>query len=282
MSWRELRVVVPRSAAGHVSTALFDHGAAGVQEDWLPGEAPPPRQPWDTGPPPPLPDTQVLLAWFEGVDEAAIVRALPASVTAASWSDVPEQDWENGWKDGFEPIHIHDGLVVAPPWNAPDGALIIEPGQGFGTGDHPSTRQALTLQEEVMDGVRTALDVGCGSGVLALAAARHGVRVRGIDVEPAAIADAHANAARNGLHGDFDTTPLDRIDGTWDLVLANLHAELLERLGTEILARTGRWLVCAGILSEKADRVRAVFEPHLELDRMIDDGSWVGLRYRVR
>ena len=91
--WRELRIVVPRGAVTSASAELFAVGAQGVQEDFLPGETPPPRQPWDTGAPPPLPDLQVLVAWFEDPDEADILAAaeeldLNSSALLIVWEDL--------------------------------------------------------------------------------------------------------------------------------------------------------------------------------------------------
>jgi ribosomal protein L11 methyltransferase len=259
---------------------LFELGASGVQEDWLPGEEPPARQPWDTGPVAPLPARQVLVAWFEDADEQRIVRSLPDVVSSVTWSDVPDVDWSTRWREGLEPIRITDRLVIAPPWDVPEGALIIEPGQGFGSGTHHSTQGALRLLDPLFDTHTDLLDVGCGSGILALAAARHGLAIRGIDVEEAAIRDAHHNAKLNGLSGDFDTTPLHRLTGTWQLVAGNLHAELIVRLADDLVRVTGGWFVCAGILADREHLVRDVLDHRLVLDKRVPDGEWVALRYR--
>ena len=282
MSWRELRVVVPAGLVQHASAALFAAGAAGVQEDYLPGQAPPPRQPWDTGPPPPEPRERELVAWFDGADERDAELALPPQARDPRWSDVAEQDWETSWQQGFEPIELSPTLTVSPPWCAPPGALLIEPGQGFGTGLHPSTQEALRLMEPVLPGLSSCLDVGCGSGVLALLAARAGLRTLGIDVEASAVAEARRHAELNHLTATFETTPLHEVPGRWDLVAANLHAELLDSLGAELVARTGRWLVCAGILADREQVARASLDPHLDLDARIVRGEWVALRYRRR
>lgn len=281
MTWRALRLVVDTGAIQGVSNQLFALGAQGVQEDFLPGEAPPPRQPWDTGPPPPRPRRQVLVAWFEDPDEAGIRAALGPHDPPPAWEDVPDQDWATSWQQGFEPIEVSPTLTIAPPWNAPPGALIVEPGQGFGTGHHPSTIAALTLMEPILSELHTCLDVGCGSGVLALLAARQGLVATGIDVAQSAVADAESNARLNGLNANFSTTTLTEISGGFDLVLGNLHAELLVALASDLLIRTRRVFICAGILADREDAVRAVFDPHLALDARLQDGEWVALRYRT-
>ena len=132
--WRELQLLgLPRGLIEPVSARLFALGTSGVQEDYLPGQAPPPRQPWDTGAPPPAPRRVLLRAWFEDPDEAALLTSLADIDAEMAWSDVPETDWEQAFRDRFPPVHITSDLVLAPPWNAPPGALVIEPGQGFGT-----------------------------------------------------------------------------------------------------------------------------------------------------
>lgn len=267
---------VPRAAVDRVSGLLFGAGAAGLQEDWLPGEAPRPRQPWDQGPADPEPDRVVLRAWFDARDEA--IEALVAAWGSTRWEEVEDRDWDAEWRKSFGPVPVADGWVIAPPWDAPPGALIIEPGQGFGTGLHPSTRMALRLMLAV-DPPGTALDVGCGSGVLALAAARRGFRATGIDVEASAVRDADHNAALNGLTASFSTTPLADVPGVWDLVLANLHAELLVDLRDALVARTGRALVTAGVLADRADRVRAALSPALVEVASEQDEEWVAMRW---
>ena len=85
---------------------MFSAGAAGVQETWLPGETPAPRQPWDTGPPAALPERQVLLGWFEDPVESEVVAQLPDDLGEPGWADVADQDWETSWRAGFEPIRV--------------------------------------------------------------------------------------------------------------------------------------------------------------------------------
>lgn len=290
MAWWELRLTaLPRADAAAASAFLFELGSAGVQEDWLPGTAPAPRQPWDTGPGDPLPDRIVLRAWFEDPDAPSITRSVTAFLGAAprgavelAWAPVEEVDWEAAWRAGFGPVVLTPRLTIAPPWDAPPGALIVEPGQGFGSGAHPTTRMAAIAVDELADGLRTALDVGCGSGVLAIAAARLGLDAEGIDVDEPSIRDAQGNAARNGVTARFSTTPVASVQGPRDLVLANLHAELIRELAPHLVRLTGTWLVLAGILDDRESLARDAIDPHLELVRRDVDGPWVGLRYRRR
>lgn len=284
----ELRLpALARRRVEAVSAALFRLGALGVQEDWLPGEAPPPPQPWDTGPPAPEPARVVLIAWFDDPDREAVTRALRplTGPVVPEWGTTPDVDWEEEFRRGFPPVVVSERLTVAAPWNAPPGALVVEPGQGFGTGHHLTTLQALRALDALTPdghGLRTAVDVGCGSGILALAAARRGLAVVGVDVEEAAVREAIANAERNGLAATFTTEPVSGVPGPVDLVLGNLHAELIEALAPELLRLTGRYLVVAGVLEERESRVVAALEPALRpVSRVVEDG-WVSTVYGAR
>lgn len=279
MSWVELRIELPRQDIERVSAMLFALGASGTQEDHLPGQAPALRQPWDTGPEPEPPPVVLLRAWFHGTDTAAMTRLLVAAGvegSAIAWEPFEEVDWEARFRSGFAPLEISERLVVAPPWDAPPGSVIIEPGQGFGTGAHPTTRQALVALDALADRVASVLDVGCGSGILALSAAKLGKRAVGVDVDEAAIADARENARRNALDVAFSTTPVAKLTEAWDLVLANLYAELLVEMSADLRRLTAHWLVLAGILPDREAMVRQAFAGFALRDRSVDR-DWVCL-----
>ena len=277
---------LPRACLDDASGRLFELGATGLQEDWLPGTAPPPPQPWDTHEPA-EPDPLVLTAWFEHADRARIDQVLGDLPAELRWSGLPDQDWEALGREGFGPIRVSDRLTIAPPWDAPAGALVIEPGQGFGTGHHPTTRQVLHAMEALLasdgEGIfHTVLDIGTGSGILALAAARHGLVVHGIDVDAEGIRHAQRHAELNQLPARLDTTPLARVPEPSDLVLANLHAELLVALAPDIARVTRRSLITAGVLMAKEPAVSAALEPHFERVSRHCDGPWVCTRFVPR
>lgn len=262
-----------------VSAMLFELGAVGVQEDWMPGTAPAPRQPWDDGPLPPTPDTRLLIGWFDERLETAVGERLTPWLTEHTqvvWRLEPEVDYEAQSQAAFPPIQV-GSLCIAPPWSAKPGDLIVEPGSGFGTGDHPTTRQALLLFQRLEGPVGRCLDVGCGSGILALAAAREGWIVHGTDIDDAALANAAKNAAANDLQATFDrTVPADLEPAP--LVFANLHAELLVGFADALTQLTTGDLLLAGILADREPLVRAAFTLPL-VDRLVD-GEWIALHYR--
>lgn len=267
-----LRTVVSQAAAN----ALFDHHAMGVQERWRDGEAPPPRQPWDTGPEAPQPDRLVLTAWFEKADRVGVLAALRPwldTETEIVWREEEERDWEAESKAQFRPFTVGP-LTIAPPWEPVEGALLIEPGSGFGTGEHPTTRQALALFQGTPP-CKTVLDVGCGSGILALAAAKTGCTVHGTDIEAPALSNARHNAMLNGLTAVFDDSPLPSLKPA-DLVFANLHAELLVSMAEDLRRLTGRHLLLAGILHDREQKVLDALK--WPVHTRLVDGEWVALR----
>lgn len=283
-TWAELRVVVDRAAVELASGLLMAMGAMGVQEDLLPGEAQRFLQPWEKGPPPPPPARNLLRAWWpaEGFPDrfTTIAEELAgrAGVGAPVWESIQDEDWGETWKRSFHRLIVSERLAVSPPWEAQPGDLIIEPGLAFGTGEHPTTRACLEGVARLAVAGGTCLDVGCGSGVLALAAARLGMRAWGVDTDPDAVRSSHEAAAMNGLEARFDGTPLERVEGRFDLVVANLFAEVIAALAPHLKRVTGRHLVLAGILADRGHLVeRALADMRLVARRQ--DGDWLSLEY---
>jgi ribosomal protein L11 methyltransferase len=195
------------------------------------------------------------------------------------------------WRGFATPTWIDDTLVVRPAWvdvSFDPGVLVldIEPGPTFGMGDHPTTILSLrALRRCVRTTVpRRVLDVGCGSGVLAIAAARLGAEVaEGIDISPAAEPITADNAARNGVADRVraSTEPLHDVTGTYDLVLANILAPTLVELSTDllrVLADDGT-LIISGILRDRHDHVLDALRP-LQVQHVDDMDGWVAVTLR--
>ena len=184
-----------------------------------------------------------------------------------------EEDWGAGWKEHFHPFHVAPLLVIKPSWEPyeplPGEAVIeMDPGMAFGTGLHASTRLALGFIEEICAGTPPdrALDVGTGTGILAMAAALRGASlVIAIDNDPDAVVAARENVARNDLAGRIGVSGLDlgAINGKFDLVTANITADVLLPLAPRLagcLSPCGA-LVLAGLLAgEQTREVRAAYE----------------------
>lgn len=287
MSWVELQWVVPRKLADLFSSKLFELGALGVQEDFIEGEAPPPRQPWDTGPEAPLPNRVVLKAWWEETEaeEKRDLIALFAQENPETenplWVHVSPQNWENSWMDHFSRKVFSDKLAISPPWEAQEGDVVLEPGIAFGTGEHPTTASCLeALANWAKEGL-TCLDVGCGSGILALAATKLDMSSIGIDIEEQAIISAQENAAKNNFQIDFSQTDIADIRSQFDIVVANLYAEVLVALSHDIqrCLKSGGKLALAGILTTKQDLVLDAFSS-LQVIRKKEEGDWISLWFQ--
>ena len=293
MGWYELRWVMPRTDVELVSGHLDSIGALGLQEEFLPGEEPPPRQPWDTGPMAPLPKNVLLKAWWEDTElEQAKQDVLEIQTKmdlehVPTWHNVEEEDWENSWKVHFSRRVFSDSLAISPSWLAEEGDIVLDPGTAFGTGEHATTLaciDALVAWAGNSDN-KTCLDVGCGSGILALVAAKLGMDVVGIDIDPDAVEAAKKHAELNQLQISYSDVPLHAVYDTfgiakYDIVLANLFAEVLVALAEDIIQYTGRYLALAGILVEKSPMVEKAFAS-MQLIEKKQDGEWVSLWYAL-
>lgn len=204
------------------------------------------------------------------------------------------EDWAETWKQNFSTMRIGRSLVVRPSWEKETDAgglavVEIDPGMAFGTGTHGTTRLCLEVIEGLFSGSHppeSMLDVGTGSGILALGAAALGCRkIVANDIDADVCAVARENVRKNGFEARIDVTeqPLEQLSGLYDLVVANILAEENVRLGPEFYKRLapGGRLVLSGILKEKEDFVRKGFEP-LELEFCSCDyaDEWVCLVYR--
>lgn len=267
-SWAEVTVTVPRSRLAALSRAMLELGSVGLQEDHPPGMAPAPRQPWDTGPVAAPPPVVLLRGWWSGEGFPARWRELEPALAAVAgaaptWAPVRDEDWAESWRAAFQRVEVSPGVAIAPPWQAQPGDLVIDPGMAFGTGEHVTTRACLAATARLASPGARCLDVGTGTGVVALLAAREGMVARGIDIDAEAVSAALENAALNGLTASFDTTPLERVEGRYDLVVANIFAEVLVALAPELARVSSGHLVLAGILADRS---------HLVVDAMVAQG----------
>jgi ribosomal protein L11 methyltransferase len=217
---------------------------------------------------------------------------------------VREADWAEAWKAHFPVLRVGRRLVIRPTWRRhrrqpDDVVLALDPGMAFGTGLHPTTRLCLAGVESigdrgVLDGARV-LDVGCGSGILAIAAAKLGAaEVLGVDTDPIAIEATDANADRNGVGGGRRgrrSVVRARIGSLptgappFDVVLANLIAGLLMTLARQLHdeLRPGGLLLASGIFVDREPDVRAAFaKAGLDVRNRTVEGEWVALEAVTR
>ena len=198
----------------------------------------------------------------------------------------PDEAHAVGWLNRNRAVPVGGKLAVCFPWADVDAPSVVEvdPGQAFGAGTHPSTRLLATWLAEQIAGGERVLDVGCGSGVLALIAARLGAAgAVGIDIEPAAVSAAEANARRNGLEDStaFSTVAVGAAGlGTFDVVVANITADVLTALAGDIADRVGPGgrLAVSGISAAQASTVAAAYRPYgIELADVMRLNDWVSL-----
>lgn len=224
----------------------------------------------------------------------ADLERCPPEVARRGWSVVEWVDdgaWQDGWRTYARAVRA-GVFLVRPPWvPAPtEGAeaagpfveLVVDGGRAFGTGSHPSTTLALEALPDVVRPGDDVVDVGCGSGALAVGAALLGAgRVVAVDIDPAAVEATTRNAAANGVRVEVAQGDASEVDGPFDVVLANLGSPLVFELASVLLAATapGGALVLSGLLDERAGDVHAAY-PAMECERPRSRDGWSALVLR--
>jgi ribosomal protein L11 methyltransferase len=218
----------------------------------------------------------------------ALIQPLPEP----SYTPIQQSNWMEAWKQHYRPIEVGERLLILPAWaeDAPGARLPvrIDPGMAFGTGVHPTTQLSLQLIERYLQPGEDVIDVGCGSGVLSIAAAKLGAgRLLGVDIEADAIENARHNAAPNQVEAEFAVGSLeDILAGQFalqqaPLVVANILAPILVRLLdgglTDLLTAGGR-LLLSGILDRQhGDILEAIARAGMRETDLIQMGDWLGL-----
>ncbi|MGH7878603.1 MAG: 50S ribosomal protein L11 methyltransferase [Candidatus Binataceae bacterium] len=240
-----------------------------------------------------------LVAYFARLDPASLrrlIKFLSAAGMLAKGSTpaatrIEDPGWATMWQKRFERFQVGARLLVVPPWDrtcqADRTAIVIRPGQAFGTGHHASTYGTLSLVEQLLDGgdCERALDVGTGSGILAIAMCKLGAKqVVAIDLDAIALENARENAELNRVerHLRLTTAPLRSIRGRFDLITANILSSVLIEMAPRLkaLLRPGAHLVLAGILAREVRSVREVYDKELGWLRARADGAWRALLYQ--
>jgi ribosomal protein L11 methyltransferase len=221
-------------------------------------------------------------------ERLASIRELGlGTVEAPAYSWVQEEDWANAWKAYFKPTRVGERLVIIPSWETfelqeGDLPLHLDPGMAFGTGTHPTTSLCLRRLESVVTPGMRVLDVGTGSGILAIASARLGAApVVGIDIDPVAVRVAKENAERNGVEIDVRAGTLDQVEtDECDLIIANIIASIIIEILPDVASRMkkGGKFLASGIIAEKkqavADAMTATWLLPVEIR---EEGGWVAI-----
>ena len=285
----ELVLLVPESSVENVSEALDALDALSVSvedadahtdhEQALFGEPdmPPPKAGWNRS-------RVVSLFASEALarDAADLLRAQDffADCAVVAIQNVPEQDWVRLTQSQFAPVEITPEFWIVPTWHEPPAQAMkvirLDPGLAFGTGTHPTTRMCLKWTAQQPSDLGRVLDYGCGSGILAIGAAKFGaLDIDAVDIDEAAVEATRANAAAN--HVQLNAGLPDKAHGVYQTVLANILATPLKVLAPLLCAHVAKGgnLVLAGILARQADELKAAYAPWCALRVADTDDGWI-------
>ncbi|KRT75339.1 MAG: 50S ribosomal protein L11 methylase, ribosomal protein L11 methyltransferase [Candidatus Rokubacteria bacterium CSP1-6] len=288
MPFWELTVPTSADVSEGLTNFLWEQGALGVVEEETPGALPRLRAFF--------PEATSSTALCRAVgDYLASLTALGLAVNGAEPRVAPllDEPWAEAWRQAFAPQRVGRRLLIVPPWERPAAdhgltTIVIEPGRAFGTGTHGSTQGCLLLLDALLERITPAraLDIGTGSGILAIAAAALGVlEVTALDTDPDAVAAAEANALRNGVRERIGCALVDTggVEGpAFPLILANLLAgsHITHTPEYRRLLSPGGHLILGGIVSDEADSVgQALAERGLTLAERTDVDGWASLRF---
>ncbi len=249
-----------------------------------------------------MPEDVQVKAWFDEEslkriigplrEQLSLLKAPGMGALTVSMQGVKEEDWAENWKQYYKPFRIGEHMVVKPtwePWDAREGDLIIEidPGMAFGTGTHETTAMCVSLIEQYYRG-GSLLDVGTGSGILAIAAARLGAKgIVAVDIDPDAVRVAKENVAHNGLESAIDVRKGDLLQGLsqqFDFAVANILAPVICMLAAPLkkhLTKGGRF-ICSGIIAEaEGDVNAALLDAGYVIDEIRHKGDWVAFACHI-
>lgn len=312
MEWIELIVHTSTEGTDSVSGVLMDSGASGTMiEDR--SDIPDPNQPhgiWEIIDPALLdnmPEDVLVHAWFEETSALpslldsirSRLAELPAKAAAIDFGSlqldsrsVNDQAWTGIWKKYFKPFHAGTHLVIKPTWEpytpGPEDIIIeIDPGMAFGSGTHETTGMCLSLLEEVIGGGEDVIDVGTGSGILAIGAALLGAgRVLAIDIDPDAVKVAQENIEHNHVDQVVSVRQgnlLDHVSDTCGICVANIISDVIIAFAAPLTShiRPGGLFICSGIVSQRSDEVaEALDKAGYEILKKVTRGEWTAFLSR--
>ena len=279
MPYHEFTIRIPRPFRDLLIRRLTENGCLGVIED-----------------------RDAFIAYFpETVDVSIITSELVAQKALLEKTDdayqmtfdytlIPDQDWNESWKKGFTPLDVGERFTILPPWEHKKSGrinLIIDPGMAFGTGHHETTRSCLVLMEKYNGKIMTSrfLDLGSGTGLLAIAASKLGYKqVVAVDTDPLSIEAAQKNLELNHvINIELHEGSIADAPGTFDCIAANIISGVLVLLAHGISSRLNPSgiAILSGILAEQADEViRAYERTGLKCIERFPDDKWVSLVLR--
>ena len=207
--------------------------------------------------------------------------------------DCAEEDWRNNWKKYFKPIQVGKKLLIRPSWyenyNSDDRIVLnLDPGLAFGTGGHETTKLCLEMCEKYMKPDDSVLDVGCGGGILGIAALLLGAKKAvGVDIDEVAACTAGENAELNGVGDRFTAicgSFTDKVEGKYDIVLANIVADAIMFLskGVKDFMKDDAVYIMSGIIDTRGEEVKASVSKYFDIIEEHRDGGWVCLAAKIK
>ena len=208
-----------------------------------------------------------------------------------SVSGVNEEDWANSWKAYYKPLRIGERIVIVPAWEKydarPEDVIVrMDPGMAFGTGTHETTRLVIGLLEQHVKAGDTVLDVGCGSGILAICASKLGAKLcRAYDIDPVAVKVARENIKDSGLKNvTCDVSDLlkhvDKTQAPYRIICANIVADIIIRMTPDVgaLMDEQSMILASGIITERAEDVISCFEQNgFRIAQRVEENGWCAL-----
>ena len=290
MPFLQVNIVVPSSHAELLSDELMEVGAlsTAIEDAYAGTDKEQPIFDEPNEPSAEIWEQSLIIAMFDAdTDVDAAVALLPENMRpvkeAYTVTEVADQDWVKLTQSQFDPIHVSDRLWITPTWHeAPtDGSINIEldPGLAFGTGSHPTTFLCLRWLDANMPQGASVLDYGCGSGILAITAAKLGAgKVVGVDIDKQAIRASHDNATQNQVNIEV-YLPDEQPEGQFDVVVANILANPLRMLGQMLAGRvkTDGQIVLSGILAEQVEEISALYQQWFDMKPATIQDGWACL-----
>lgn len=303
MSWYEINVKTSEAAIDAVTNLLYGYGATGVMinnpndEDFTNQE----MGKWDYYDPQNLQldfDGVLITGYFDDCNIEEVASNLKESIENLLDFDIPiglnevshkaiyASDWENEWKKYFKPFRLGNRIVIKPSWETfetkeDDLVIEIDPGNAFGSGTHETTSMCIEMIEKYMKPSDTVIDVGCGSGILAIAAGKLGAKeIIAVDIDENAVNTARENLRLNGLsersdvrHGDLIKVVPEKAE----LVVANIIADIIVRLSDDVesIMKPDALFVSSGLILDKVDWViEELKKRQFEIVEVMKKGEW--------
>lgn len=211
--------------------------------------------------------------YFEKTENSAKI------LTGLNLKTIDQNSWKELWREYFVPIQT-GGFTIVPPWISGDGDIIINPGLGFGTGHHETTSLAASVIRKIIENNKIAsfLDVGTGSGILSIIAAKSNreLRIVAIDIDDDAVQNSRENIEMNKIENiDLMTTSIETLSETFDIVVANIISSVLLSIAENLKSKAEKYLVLSGILiKEKDDFIEKMEISDFEISEFYEKGEW--------